>query len=87
MGGVMSGESLASLVWCLTRLQLQCEAVIEALEKKEPGFRNLVAEEMKELREQGRILQIAAETKHEIDQVSDWSWLKSHGIDPNSPKV
>ena len=79
----MNNDSLATLVWCFTRLQLQCEAVIAALDKKDPGFHQLVSEQMKQLRAEGRLLQIAAETKHEMDQVSDWSWLKSQGIDPN----
>ncbi len=79
----MNNDSQATLVWCLTRLQLQCEAVIKALEMKDPGFRQSVAEHMNLLRAEGRLLQIAAETKHEMDQVSDWSWLKSQGIDPN----
>lgn len=83
----MNGDSGTSLVWCLIRLQLQCESVIAALEKKEPGFRNLVSEEMRHLREQGRILQLAAETQHEIDQVSEWSWLKSNGINPDTPQI
>ena len=40
-GKFMNDDSPASLVWCFTRLQLQCEAVIAAIEKKELGFRYL----------------------------------------------
>ncbi|MBX3332255.1 MAG: hypothetical protein KF722_17790 [Nitrospira sp.] len=58
--------------------------MIVGLEMKEPRFRQLVNEEMKQLQAQQRLLQITAETKHEMDQVSDWSWLKSQGINPNS---
>ena len=79
----MNDDSVASIVWCLTRLQLQCEAVMLVLEKQQPGFRSLVSEELRQLREQGRVLQVATETKHEIEQISDWSRLKSQGIDPD----
>jgi hypothetical protein len=86
-GGAMNGDSLASMLWSITRLQLQYEAVIAALEKKEPGFYHLVAEEMKQIQEQGRLLQIAVEIKHEIDQVSEWTWLKAQGIKPDTPQL
>lgn len=80
----MTDDSLAGIVWCLTRLQTQCEAVIMALEKQQPGFQQLVSEELQQIREGARLLQIATENKRELAQVSDWRWLKSQGIDPDS---
>jgi hypothetical protein len=84
MGGVMNDDSLSSLIWSLTRLQSQCEAVIAALNKIHPGIDALVSAELKNQRESGRILEIGAEVKREFDAVKDWKWLKSQGIDPNS---
>lgn len=45
----MNDGSQAFLVWRLTSLQLQREAVIAALENKDPGFRTSVAEHIKQL--------------------------------------
>jgi hypothetical protein len=83
----MNDDSVAGVVWCLTRLHLQLEAVVMALEKLRPGFRNLVTQEQDQLRAQGSLLKFAAENKREVDQVSDWGWLKSEGIDPGSAGV
>lgn len=77
-------HSLPGILWGLTRLQVQCEAVIAALDRSQPGFHSLVAEEMKKIWADGRILQIFAENKREVDQASDSMWLKSHGIDPEA---
>jgi hypothetical protein len=81
----MKDHSLAGIVWALSRLQSQCEAVINALERQQPGFHGLVSEELHHIRENGRILEIGLENRREIEGVSDWSWLKSNRLDPDSP--
>jgi hypothetical protein len=68
-------------------MHLQLEAVVLALEKVQPGFRDLVTHEQDQLRAHGRMLQLALENKMQADQVADWGWLKSEGIDPGSAGV
>lgn len=79
-------HSLPGIVWALTRLQIQIEAVITVLDALHPGFRQQVGQEIARGRDQGRLGAIGAETKREIEDASDWMWLKGEGIDPEPPK-
>jgi hypothetical protein len=54
----MNDDAIAAIVWGLIRLQIQCEAVINAAEKDHPGISQSVSEELSNIREQGRLLQI-----------------------------
>ena len=80
----MSDDSVPGLIWCISRQQCQCEAVISAMNKIHPGFDALVSAELQNQRESGRVLDIGDEVRQQFYAVKDWRWLKSQGIDPNS---
>lgn len=78
-------HSVPGIGWVLTRLQCQFEALVNFLEKQHPGLESLLDQETDRLLEQGRMPEIGAETKREIDQVADWLWLKAQKIQPPPP--
>jgi hypothetical protein len=75
---------MSGIVWALTRLQAQCDAIVAALDRVQPGFYQVYVDEVMRIRSDGRLVRAFAETQREIAQASDWTWLKSQGIDPDS---
>ena len=78
-------HSLPGLIWALTRLQLQNEALIALLGKERPGLKKRMEEELENLQESPRAAEVYAEKKREIEQAADGIWLLQQGISDISP--
>ncbi|HKO31099.1 MAG TPA: hypothetical protein VJU54_08160 [Nitrospiraceae bacterium] len=78
-------HSLPGLIWVLTRLQLQNEALIALLGKERPGLKKRMEEELENLQESPRAAEVYAEKKREIEQAADGIWLLQQGISDISP--
>jgi hypothetical protein len=78
-------HSLPGLIWALTRLQLQNEALITLLGKERPALRKRMQQEMENLRKSSRVGEVYAENKREIEQAADGIWLLEQGISDIPP--
>ena len=78
-------HSLPGLIWALTRLQLQNEALIALLGKERPALRKRVQSELENLQKSPRAAEVYAENKREIEQAADGIWLLQQGISDISP--
>ena len=78
-------HSLPGLIWALTRLQLQNEALIALLGKERPALRQRMQRELKNLQKGPRAAQVYAENKREIEQTADGIWLLQQGISDIPP--
>jgi len=73
-------HSLPGLIWAITRLQLQNEALITLLGKERPALRKRMERELQNLRKTSRVSEVYAENKREIEQTADGIWLVEQGI-------
>lgn len=73
-------HSLPGLIWAITRLQLQNEALITLLGKERPALRKRMERELQNLRKTSRVSEVYAENKREIEQTADGIWLSEQGI-------
>jgi len=78
-------HSLPGVIWALTRLQLQNEALIALLGKERPALRKRIQQELKNLQNSPRAAEVYAENRREIEQAADGIWLQQLGISDISP--
>lgn len=74
---------IRSLTWGLTRLEAQHQAVLATMEMYQPDARAIVEEQLRRIREDGRIRQLFDAIRKDVVQAFDEVWLRRQGIDPN----
>lgn len=73
---------IRSLTWGLTRLEAQHQAVLATMELYQPDARAMVDEQLRRMRQDGRVQQLFDAIRKDVVQAFDEVWLRRQGIDP-----